>query len=294
MSDPETSENPLTSADLDMEHLQSWVGSTESVTDQVTDSLIDRFCATFYDKLWPMEGGVPLGLHWCLAPPAAPGDLLGADGHPKRGGFLPPVPLPSRMWAGGELLFHDLFRAGDKVSRCSEVKNVVLKEGSSGPLVFVTLEHLCSVGDRLIITERQDLVYKNANPKQAELAGAQADPVGGETRQSGSHAVNSVDLFRYSALTFNGHRIHYDRDYACGEEGYPGLVVHGPFQTTLLMNRAAELCGGVPARFSFRGVAPLIEGVDFQIKEALDGDGGALWCETTGGKRTMKAEYARG
>ncbi|MBL4622725.1 MAG: MaoC family dehydratase N-terminal domain-containing protein, partial [Immundisolibacteraceae bacterium] len=115
MSDPEAIE-------LDMAHLKTWIGSTETVTDQITESLIERFQATFYDKLWPMEDAAPLGIHWCLAPPAAPGNNLGADGHPKRGGFLPPVPLPSRMWAGGELVFHASLRVGDLVTRHSRVE----------------------------------------------------------------------------------------------------------------------------------------------------------------------------
>lgn len=279
---------------LDMDHLLTWIGSTESVTDQITDSLIERFQATFYNKLWPMTDAAPLGIHWCLAPPTAPGNKLGADGHPKRGGFLPPVPLPSRMWAGGELVFHQPLRAADKVTRHSRVDNVTLKQGKSGPLVFVTVEHQCYAGDTLALTERQDLVYKQANPKLTDSAKAETPPtdnIGDETIM-----VNSVDLFRYSALTFNGHRIHYDRDYARREEGYSGLVVHGPFQTTLLMNRAAELCGGVPARFSFRGLAPLIEQTPIRLRQSQSAgatDSGELWCETIDGKITMQAGYQK-
>ncbi len=277
--------------DLDMDHLRTWIGSTETVTDQITDSLIERFKATFHGRLWPMGNAAPLGLHWCLAPPAAPANNIGADGHPKRGGFLPPVPLPSRMWAGGELVFHAPLKAGDRVIRESQVTNVTLKQGRSGPLVFVTVEHQCYAGEKLAITERQDLVYKQANPKLANLESF--DPESISKDREGFIRVNSVELFRYSALTFNGHRIHYDRDYTRREEGYAGLVVHGPFQTTLLMNHAASLCDGVPARFSFRGVAPLIEQTQFQICQQLasDDQSGELWCELDNGQTTMQAKY---
>ncbi|MBL4623127.1 MAG: MaoC family dehydratase N-terminal domain-containing protein, partial [Immundisolibacteraceae bacterium] len=251
------------------------------------------FQATFYDKLWRMEDAAPLGIHWCLAAPAAPGNNLGADGHPKRGGFLPPVPLPSRMWAGGELVFHAPLRVGDLVTRHSRVENVTLKQGRSGPLVFVTIEHQTHAGDTLVLTERQDLVYKQANPKLADTA----KPIIEAPHQTDTESitVNSVDLFRYSALTFNSHRIHYDRDYALTEEGYPGLVVHGPFQTTLLMNQAAKLCNGLPKRFSFRGVAPLIDQTRFRIQQqsSNDSSSGDLWCETSTGQTTMTASYSR-
>ena len=278
--------------DLNMDHLRTWIGSTETVTDQITDSLIERFKATFHGRLWPTLNTAPLGLHWCLAPPAAPANNIGADGHPKRGGFLPPVPLPSRMWAGGELTFHAPLQTGDRVTRESRVENVTLKQGRSGPLVFVTVEHQCYAGDTLAITERQDLVYKQANPKLADLKPFNPEPNSEDT--NGFIRVNSVELFRYSALTFNGHRIHYDRDYARNEEGYPGLVVHGPFQTTLLMNYAAELCDGIPAKFSFRGISPLIEQTPFQIRQQLAGNNnqnGEVWCELETGQTTMQAKY---
>ena len=163
--------------------------------------------------------------------------------------------------------------------------------GRSGPLVFVTVEHQCYAGEKLAITERQDLVYKQANPKLANLESF--DPESISKDREGFIRVNSVELFRYSALTFNGHRIHYDRDYTRREEGYAGLVVHGPFQTTLLMNHAASLCDGVPARFSFRGVAPLIEQTQFQICQQLasDDQSGELWCELDNGQTTMQAKY---
>jgi len=273
---------------LDIDHLKTWIGQTETVEDQITASLIDRFRATFFDKLWPTGDDAPLGLHWCLAPPAAPGNALGPDGHPKRGGFLPPVPLPSRMWAGGELTFHEPLRVGDRVARNSRIENVTLKQGKSGPLVFVTIEHQCSVEGQLAVAERQDIVYKRAaaKPSNAPIAKLVEPP------PADALTVGPVELFRYSALTFNGHRIHYDREYAQVDEGYPGLVVHGPFQGTLLMNRAAQLCGSVPARFSFRGLAPLFDQSPFWLREKTTADGGEVWCEGPDRKVTMKAEFS--
>ncbi|MDF1819647.1 MAG: MaoC family dehydratase N-terminal domain-containing protein [Immundisolibacteraceae bacterium] len=275
---------------LDIDHLKTWIGETETVEDQITASLIDRFRATFYDKLWPTGDAAPLGLHWCLAPPAAPGNALGPDGHPRRGGFLPPVPLPSRMWAGGDLTFHEPLRAGDRVTRSSRIANVILKQGKSGPLVFVTIDHQCSVDGTLAVSERQDIVYKQAIAKPSATQIESPEP--SVDADADALTVNAVDLFRYSALTFNGHRIHYDREYAQSEEGYPGLVVHGPFQGTLLMNRAAELCGGVPARFSFRGVAPLFDQTPFWLRASTTADGGEVWCEGVDGNPTMKAEFS--
>ncbi|MFK5980002.1 MAG: MaoC family dehydratase N-terminal domain-containing protein [Rhizobiaceae bacterium] len=273
--------------DIDLDHLQQWIGHTETVSDIITSSLVDRFKAIFFDSLWQVEGGVPLGLHWCLAPIAISGNDLGDDGHPKRGGFLPPVPLPSRMWAGGELRFHSVLREGDNVTRNSRIANVALKNGKSGPLVFVTVEHECGVGGRLAISERQDIVYKQASPKysasQSETMDMPSDP--------DAIRVDEVTLFRYSALTFNGHRIHYDRDYARNVEGYPGIVVHGPLQATLLMNYAAHQCNGVPARFSYRGIAPLFGQTSFRLQINNSINGGDVWCEDLTGNTTMQADY---
>lgn len=277
-------------SDIDLDHLQQWIGHTETVNDVITTSLVDRFRATVFDGLWQVEGGVPLGLHWCLAPVAIPGNALGEDGHPKRGGFLPPVPLPSRMWAGGELRFHSVLREGDNVTRKSRIADVALKNGKSGPLVFVTVEHECRVDDRLVISERQDIVYKQASPKntlsQPETMDAPDEP--------GVIRLDEVTLFRYSALTFNGHRIHYDQDYARNVEGYPGIVVHGPLQATLLMNRAAHLCGGIPKQFSYRGGAPLFAHAPFKIHSAETKGGGDIRCADLSGRTTMQASYVAG
>jgi len=280
--------------DIDIDHLNQWIGRTETRTDVVTASLIERYRATIFDHLWPTGDAAPMGLHWCLAPIAIAGNELGHDGHPQKGGFLPPIPLPSRMWAGGEVRFHSPLMEGDSVNRNSRIASITQKTGSSGPLVFVAVEHEYSVGDRVAISERQDLVYKHSAPKNTGSSAENKKP----PTVPDAIIMDEVTLFRYSALTFNGHRIHYDRDYARSEEGYPGLVVHGPLQATLLMNHAAHLCEGIPARFSYRGVSPLFDHTPFQLKAAestdrSSPDAGKVWCEDLTGKVTMQADYSK-
>ena len=193
--------------DIDLDHLRGWVGREEVAKDTVTAGLIARFRATLGGWLFDTGDDAPLGLHWCLAPPALSLEALGPDGHAARGGFLPPVPFPSRMWAGGALAFHGPLRAGEDVTRHSRIASVEGKEGRSGPLVFVAVKHTIAVGDRTAITERQDLVYRPAQT----LGGPQDHAP--QTGVPGSFTGDPVTLFRYSALTFNGHRIHYDRPY---------------------------------------------------------------------------------
>jgi 3-methylfumaryl-CoA hydratase len=198
--------------------------------------------------------------------------------------FLPPVPLPRRMWAGGELRLHGRLRVGDAVTRTSRIADVTLKEGRTGALCFVTVEHEITGPEGLAISERQDIVYRGVEAKTVPAAGA-APLRHGVPREAAWRRETGVDpvlLFRYSALTFNGHRIHYDRDYAVGVEAYRGLVVHGPLQATLLLDYAAEIFGKPPARFNFRGVSPLFDFERFslcarQVETGLD-----LWTEVEG------------
>lgn len=277
----------MTPNQIDIKYLQNWIGQTESKCDVITSALVDKFKATLPYKLWLDESNVPLGLHWCLASTVFDTDQLGQDGHPHRGGFLPPVPLPSRMWAGGEINFIGQFTVGDVVTRRSKITDVTFKHGKTGPLVFVIVEHEYWVDTDLIISERHDIVYKSAPPKNknASIIIPQFAP------QKNMILIDEVTLFRYSALTFNSHRIHYDRTYAQTEEGYEGLVVHGPLQATLLMNEAAKLCGNIPKAFSYRGVIPLIEQTPFQIVNYKMENGGNLWCEDFKGRKTMKSSY---
>ena len=266
-------------SDVDIDHLRGWIGREETAGDVVTPGLVDRFRATLGRWLAPGDG-VPNGLHWCLAPPAAARDALGPDGHPARGGFLPPVPLPNRMWAGGEVAFHRPLAAEGPVRRVSRIAGVERKDGRSGPLVFVVVEHRVEAGDGLSVEERQDIVYRPATARRS----APFDP---PPAPEGAFVGDPVTLFRYSALTFNGHRIHYDHPYVTGEEGYPGLVVHGPLQATILMHRAAALAGTPAIRFRYRGLAPLIAGEPVRIE---DGEG-AVRLRKPDGTVTFEASF---
>jgi 3-methylfumaryl-CoA hydratase len=249
--------------ELDLKHLRSWIGRSERQADRLTARLATAYRATLLDDARPMEPGQPAppGIHGCLAPPIAPMSALGADGHPARGGFLPPVPLPNRMWAGSRIEFrHDLL-VEDEVERRSTVKDVILKRGRTGPLCFVTVEHVYATARGEAVREEQDIVYRGpSSPPAAEITVVTepAADFGCELRRTVE--PSPVLLFRYSALTFNGHRIHYDRRHAMEREGYPGLVVHGPLQAALLLLLAAGARpGGRVRRFDWRGRRPLMD-----------------------------------
>jgi 3-methylfumaryl-CoA hydratase len=271
------------SESLDAEALRGWIGRTEAARDAITPRLLREFRATLYDD---DDAAISPAIHWCLAPPAAPTASLGPDGHPARGGFLPPVPLPRRMWAGSTLTFHDPLRLGDQVERRSRIADVAVKRGRTGILCFVTIEHEFTTDRGLATTERQDIVYREMQAGQAAPA-AKADPPRPQWQRDVS--ADPVLLFRYSALTFNSHRIHYDRSYATQVEGYPGLVVHGPLQATLLLDFAASLNGAAPRQFHFRGLQPLFDFEPFRLC-AREQDGGLhLWTETADQSRRMQA-----
>ncbi|MBB5049714.1 3-methylfumaryl-CoA hydratase [Rhodopseudomonas rhenobacensis] len=274
---------------LDLDHLKQWIGRSERASDVVTAQLTKGLRATlFLDIGTPAIGdAAPFTVHWCLAQPVAAMAALGPDGHPARGGFLPPVPLPRRMWAGGELQFLDALRVGDEVTRSSSIADVTLKHGSSGPLCFVAVEHVISTARGVAVRERQDIVYRDM--ASAAPAAKPAAPPPAATHRV-THVADPVLLFRYSALTFNGHRIHYDRDYVTKVEGYPGLVFHGPLQAALLVNFSASLHGGAaPQNFSYRGVQPLFDGGQFSVNANATETGLELWTANAAGAPTMKA-----
>lgn len=265
--------------------LRDWIGRSEvAPPDQVTDRLIAAFRATMGRFVAPSE--VPLGLHWCLSPPIAPADSLGADGHPAKGGFLPPVPLPRRMWAAGELEFHMPLRPLDWVERRSTILDVVEKSGRSGKLCFVTVGHDLHGPRGLALRERHVIVYRPAATGPAP----ESPPGDGDAERLWQVPVDPVLLFRYSALTFNGHRIHYDQPYATGVEHYPGLVIHGPLQATLMLNLAAEMLGRVPRRFAFRALAPACGPQDLRVGARRTQTGATLHVRDARGVVTMQAE----
>jgi 3-methylfumaryl-CoA hydratase len=275
----------------DLDHLRQWIGRSTEASDIVTAQLVRGLRATLFLEIGAPKPGdaAPFTVHWCLAQPVFPMSELGPDGHPTRGGFLPPVPLPRRMWAGGELQFLDTLRVGDEVTRRSEISDVTMKTGSTGALCFVTVAHVVSTARGIAIRERQDIVYRDL-PSGPQPAAANPTPPPPAAQHRESHMADSVLLFRYSALTFNGHRIHYDRDYVTKVEGYPGLVFHGPMQAALLVEYAARLNGGAPPKkFSYRGVQPLFDGSEFSVNANATDRGMELWTANAAAMPTMKA-----
>ena len=264
-----------------MSDWQAWVGRSERRDDRIDAGLAARWSATI-DRDAPADGSVPQGLHWCLCLPDAPTVALGADGHPRRdeseGSFLPPVPLPRRMWAASDVAFLRPLRVDARVTRTSTVASVTAKQGGSGSLVFVDLVHETLAEGAVAVRETQSIVYRAAAPAGAPpvppaLSAERFDPVGWD-----AHRMIVPDpalLFRFSALTFNAHRIHYDLPYAEGQEGYRGLVVHGPLTATLLLDLARRAFGEQAlVRFAFRGVSPAIAGEPLHL--ALRGSGEAV------------------
>jgi 3-methylfumaryl-CoA hydratase len=275
---------------MDIEELRQWIGREEMGTEELSVELVRRFEATFDRAVDPRPGELaPLLIHLCIAPSAQPMHALGRDGHPAKGGFLPPVPLPRRMWAGGSFTFHEDLRVGEIVTRRSNIRDVVAKTGRTGPLCFVTVEHKISAGGRAVLTERQDLVYRSeANDVAAKLA-AETAPQGEHQRRL---TPTSTLLFRYSSLTFNGHRIHYDAPYARKVEGYPGLVVHGPLLATVLCAFAVDLAARRPRCFTFRSLATLFDDEEIQLHAASDPKGLRLWAARPEGPVAMEATAA--
>lgn len=218
------------------EDLTAWVGRVEHADDVVQPTPARALAATLDLPDHPSDGDrLPELWHWLYFLPVAPASALGRDGHPARGGFLPPVPLERRMWAGGRLWFHHDLRVGDAVVRTSEITSVEHKDGRAGPMVLVTVRHTITGPGGVAVEEDQDIVY--VNPPESYVAPA-PDPVPDGLAWSEEQPVDPVLLFRFSALTFNAHRIHYDRPYATQVEHYPGLVVHGPLQALLLVQAA--------------------------------------------------------
>lgn len=273
---------------IDIDYLRQWIGREETRAEPVTSALVDRFNATFDLKGDTGNGTVaPVMIHLCLAAPATPTSQLDPDGHPARGGFLPPVPLSRRMWAGGAFAFHDEIRVGETVTRRSTIQDVMAKEGRTGTLCFVTAEHKIDSNGRPVLSERQDIVYRNVYAP---------GPATKKTPPAADHGVHRVQikpsatlLFRYSALTFNSHRIHYDAPYVRDVEGYPGLIVHGPLQATMLVQFAEKVCGKRPQRFQFRSLSPLFNDGDFTLNATEDGEGLKLWTSYVTGPIAMEA-----
>lgn len=282
----------MTTNEFDASLLQQWTGKTEVLHDVLRPDAVAALAATLDYPDAPTQGeALPPLWHWIYFHAIAQQSQLGDDGHPKRGGFLPPVPLPRRMWAGGRFEFHAPARIGELVTRTSTIHSVQAKEGASGSLVFVTVRHDIRQGGAPVITEEHDIVYRDLPAPGAAAPAPRPAPA--DARWSRTIHPDPVLLFRYSALTFNGHRIHYDRSYVTGVEGYPGLIVHGPLIATLLVDLVRrELPGADIARFSFRAVSPLFDTAPFAVcgKPGPDGKTISLWAQNDRGELAMQAE----
>jgi 3-methylfumaryl-CoA hydratase len=268
---------------------RAWIGRATTAVDIVTDRLVAAFDGTLAPHLADRAAAdAPLALHWCLAPPATPMTDLRPDGHPLDGGLIPPLPFPRRMWAGGKVEPVRALQIGDRVTRDSTIADVALKQGRSGRLCIVTVAHTYSTGAGVALREWQDICYLEEAPPAKAQAARVPDPVR-DSDLAWSVEASPALLFRYSALTFNTHRIHYDRPYAMETEGYDGLVVQGPLQASLLLNLAAALGGSAPRHFDYRGVAPLIAGPAFAVAGARGPDGSIeCWTRSAAGTVCMK------
>jgi len=266
------------------EDFSDWVGRSEQAAD-VLDAARSNALTASLGVITQFKPGdvMPLLHHWLHFWNVQPPEGLGPDGHPAKGGFLPPVPLPRRMWAGGRLKFHQPLRFGEAVTKVSTIKSVTAKSGKSGQLVFVTVEHALAGESGLAVTEEQDLVYREA----AAPGSIKGPDAGAPAPQPTFHRTiepDEVMLFRYSALTMNGHRIHYDRPYAQAEEAYPALVVHGPFMATCLVAMAQRELGGSLATFDFRGQSPAFCGTTLHVCGEKTDAGIGVWTEQGGAK----------
>ena len=276
-----------------MSNLTEWIGRSETLHDLVTPAPVRALTATLDRDPIEVSPGTPLPplWHWLYFLPMHRQSEIGPDGHAKRGGFLPPVPLPRRMWAGSQFEFRSPVRVGDSVSRTSTIADVTEKEGRTGKLVFVKVRHevRCNGAADPAIVEVHDIVYRDAKKPGDVDPAPTAAPAGAWQREI---VPDDVLLFRYSALTFNGHRIHYDRKYVTEVEGYPGLIVHGPLIATLLMDLLRRRMPDADvAAFRFKAVRPTFDLSPFKVNGEPQADGKTvrLWAQDHEGWLTMDA-----
>jgi 3-methylfumaryl-CoA hydratase len=247
-----------------------WVGRQSIVEDDLTDRMCREFVATFSPHLSEFQAeAAPQMIHWCLAPTIVATDELASDGHPPKGGFLPPIPLPRRMSAGGEVDFVTPLKIGRMVRRTSTIQSVGRKQGRTGELWLVNVGHEISQDGTVAIREIQTIVYRGAD--STAVRGLQPSVPDNRAQLCSRVDTSPVRLFRYSAITFNCHRIHYDEPYTRSVEKYPGLVVHGPVQSTLLLHHATKLLKRLPTRLEYRSTAPLVAGPDLELRAEVNG-----------------------
>ena len=278
--------------DSTLAELGAWIGRSEIVHDTLGPTPPKALAATLDHAAADLSAGtlLPPLWHWLYFLPLHRQSEIGADGHAKRGGFLPPVPLPRRMWAASQLEFHSPLRVGDAVERRSTIADVSVKHGRTGPLVFVKVRHeiRCNGAADAALVEFHDIVYREAK-KPGDV---EPPPQAAETGAPWQREIvpDDVLLFRYSALTFNGHRIHYDRKYVTEVEGYPGLIVHGPLIATLLMDLLRrEAPQADVATFRFKAVRPTFDLHPMRVNGRRDGNAVHLWAQDHEGWLTMDA-----
>lgn len=277
--------------------LNAYVGREQSDEGRLDPMLAAQMGATLLkdwrgDQRFQPGDPLPQLWHWAAFPPTEPMRALGPDGHPKKGDFLPDLGLERRMWAGGALRFHQPLAIGERLTRRSRIASVEEKTGGAGRMVFVSVDYEISGAAGLAVSERKNIVYLNIPEK---FSPPKAIPAPSSPAHAETVAIDPVLLFRYSAVTFNGHRIHYDLAYATEVENYPGLVAHGPLQATLLMDAATRWRGAEPVAFKYRGVHPMFHFHDLQIL-GVEAEGGAMELCTArpGGPQGMQATAAWG
>lgn len=271
------------------DELSAWIGREDRITDVIDLKTARSLAATLDYGPADLHAGdaLPPLWHWVYFTAGARQSELGPDGHPTRGGFIPPVDLPNRMWAGGRFRFHQPLRLGEQAERRSRIIRCERKRGRSGDLVFVTVAHSISGTSGVALEEEHDIVYRQRAPANRPVDGEQPTLLAEFRKRV---LPDAVLLFRYSALTFNGHRIHYDHPYATGQEGYPGLVVHGPLTATLLLEAFRR---EYPEKriliFNYQAVGPLFDSIAFDVCGRITQPGQAdLWTDC-GSRLTMRA-----
>ena len=275
-----------------MAEFEKWIGRTTTSEEIAERWPLAGLSAALDLANAPDDGEEILPLaHWLYFPPTAPQSRIGPDGHPKRGDFLPSVPQPRRMWAASDIQFQAPIRIGDRMRKTARIANIAEKMGKTGPLIFVTVENHYEIAGRQALTETQSLVYRD-DPAPGE-APPPAKPAPTGPAWSVRIDPDPVLLFRYSAVTFNAHRIHYDEPYATGVEGYPGIIVHGQLTATLMLQACLSAnAGRRPAEFSFRAVKPLFSGSPFFVEGAPGAEKGSfkLWARNAEGDLSMTAD----
>ena len=275
---------------FDITALQAWVGRQETRCDVISVAPVTAMSATLDYKVPRAGVGDPLPIpwHWLYFLPASTASDLDVDGHPRRGGFLPPVPLPRRMWAGGKIEFIRPLQVGDFARKESTVRDVTVKQGRTGKLCFVEVEHCIFVDQDLRFRETHNIVYRDL--KQAGEEDALPPTAPQDPQWTREVIPDSTLLFRYSALTFNGHRIHYDLDFCRRQEGYPGLVFHGPLTATLLLELAMQNNPGRSLKYyEFKALSPLFDDAAFSLNGKMHGTKADLWATNADNRLAMKA-----